>query len=108
VRAAALLLLAAVPAGAQTAASFGTAYVCEGGAVLRVAYLSREAGDAMAVVDWAVRSSDAPVSDGSASLRRPDESAVCAARETTRLSRARDDERETRALCCARDSEQRR
>ena len=51
-RAAALLLLAATPAAAQPAPSFGTAYVCEGGAVLRVAYLNPEQGDAMAVLDW--------------------------------------------------------
>lgn len=40
---------------AQPAPGLGAVYLCEGGAVLRVAYVNAPSGDAFAVVDWAGR-----------------------------------------------------
>ena len=52
-----LAVALAVPAAARAepAPSFGAVYLCEGGAVLRVAYVNAPSGDAFAVVDWAGR-----------------------------------------------------
>ncbi|MBP7242820.1 MliC family protein [Amaricoccus sp.] len=50
----ALLCLAALPVAAQDLPSaLSINYACEGGAVMKVAYINPEQGDSLAVVDWA-------------------------------------------------------
>jgi membrane-bound inhibitor of C-type lysozyme len=47
--------LLAAPTMAAAAPATGAAYVCEGGAIVRVAYVNAPDGDAFAVVDWGGR-----------------------------------------------------
>jgi membrane-bound inhibitor of C-type lysozyme len=51
-----LALALAAPAGAQDApAALSAAYLCDGGAVLPVAYVNPETGPSLAVIAWAGR-----------------------------------------------------
>lgn len=55
--AAGLVMAMAIFAGPGKAAapSLGVTYLCEGGAVLRVAYVNAEAGESFVVIDWGGR-----------------------------------------------------
>lgn len=51
----ALVLAAMAGAGHAAAPSVATVYLCDGGALLRVAYLNAGSGESFAVVDWGGR-----------------------------------------------------
>lgn len=51
----ALILAVMATAGHAAAPSLSAVYLCDGGPVLRVAYLNAESGESFAVVDWGGR-----------------------------------------------------